>query len=167
MFGLGMGEIVLIAIVALLFLGPDKLPTAAKSIGRTIRGLRRQTRELSHSLEQDNEIGDAVREIRSALRDEPPPRPRPSPTMPAADANADANGDGDGDGDGDDDIELEPEPHFESGVSEFAESGLPHIGPAPGAVARGGDGDDDEEEGVPEPKSEEDDGGKPPRTEHG
>jgi len=73
MFGLGMGEIVVIAIVALLFLGPDRLPSAAKSIGKTIRDLRRHTRDLTSTLEKETDIGDAVRELRSALHD---PLPR-------------------------------------------------------------------------------------------
>jgi sec-independent protein translocase protein TatB len=66
MFGLGMGEILLIAVVALLAVGPDRLPQAARSIGRGIRDLRRQTNDLQQALEQDSQIGDAVRELRSA-----------------------------------------------------------------------------------------------------
>jgi sec-independent protein translocase protein TatB len=66
MFGLGMGEILLIAVVALLAVGPDRLPQAARSIGRGIRDIRRQTTDLQQTLEQDSQIGDAVRELRSA-----------------------------------------------------------------------------------------------------
>jgi sec-independent protein translocase protein TatB len=66
MFGLGMGEILLIAVVALLAVGPDRLPQAARSIGRGIRDLRKQTTDLQQALEQDSQIGDAVRELRSA-----------------------------------------------------------------------------------------------------
>jgi sec-independent protein translocase protein TatB len=71
MFGMGMGEILIIAIVALLALGPDKLPEAAKKIGETIRGLRRQTSELRKTIEEDTQLGDAMKEIRSALREDP------------------------------------------------------------------------------------------------
>ena len=42
MFGLGMGEIVVILIVALLFIGPEQLPKAAKTIGKGLRELRKQ-----------------------------------------------------------------------------------------------------------------------------
>jgi sec-independent protein translocase protein TatB len=90
MFGLGMGEIVIIAIVALLFLGPDKLPTAAKSIGKTIRGFRAQTRELTDSLERDTELGDAVRELRSALHDDPLRAQQHRPSEAGAEAGADS-----------------------------------------------------------------------------
>ena len=36
MFGLGFGEIVIVAILALVLLGPDRLPEAAKALGKTL-----------------------------------------------------------------------------------------------------------------------------------
>jgi len=68
MFGLGMGEILVIAIVALLFLGPEKLPDAAKTLSKGIRDLRRTTKELQRTIEDDTQVGDAIRDIKSALR---------------------------------------------------------------------------------------------------
>ena len=41
MFGLGIWEIALIAVVALLVLGPDKLPEAARSLGRALNDFKR------------------------------------------------------------------------------------------------------------------------------
>ena len=67
----------IIAIVALLALGPDKLPGAAKAIGKGIRDLKKQTRDLQTTIERDTPIGDAVRDPKSALRGEDPPPPRP------------------------------------------------------------------------------------------
>lgn len=78
---MGMGELIVIAIIALLVLGPEKLPEAAKAIGKGIRELRRHTRDLQETVEQDAELGATVRELKSALRgdDEPPPvRPAPA-----------------------------------------------------------------------------------------
>jgi len=71
MFGMGMGEIVLIAIVALLALGPEKLPEAAKSISKGIRGLRKQTQEIQQTIERDTEVGGAIKDLKSALRGDP------------------------------------------------------------------------------------------------
>jgi Tat protein translocase TatB subunit len=71
MFGLGMGEIVVILIVALLVLGPNKLPEAAKQIGKAIRELRKHTDSLRETIETDEQLGGTVREIKSALRGDP------------------------------------------------------------------------------------------------
>src|SRR5688572_24106690 len=90
MFGMGMGELLLILVVALLVVGPDKLPEAARKIGKGIRDFRKHSHDLQTTIEQDENLGAAVRELKSALRDEPI-RPRPAPattprTPPAADA---------------------------------------------------------------------------------
>lgn len=53
MFGLGFGEIVIIAILALLVLGPDRLPDAAKTVGKTLRDLRRATDDIKGQLETE------------------------------------------------------------------------------------------------------------------
>jgi sec-independent protein translocase protein TatB len=84
MFGMGFSEIVVILVVALIFLGPEKLPGAAKSISKGIRDLRKQTRELQSTIENDEHIGGAIRDLRSAMRgEEPPPRPpKPPPGVP-------------------------------------------------------------------------------------
>jgi Tat protein translocase TatB subunit len=71
MFGMGMGEILLIAVVALLVVGPDRLPSAAKAIGKGIRDLRASTKDLQSTIEQDTQIGEAVRELKGALRGDP------------------------------------------------------------------------------------------------
>lgn len=53
MFGLGMGEIVIIAILALLLLGPDRLPDAAKTLGKTLRELKKHTDDLKEQFESE------------------------------------------------------------------------------------------------------------------
>lgn len=81
MFGMGMGELLLILVVALLVVGPDKLPDAARKIGKGIRDFRKHTHDLQSTIEQDENLGDAMRELKSALRDEPI-RPRPAAATP-------------------------------------------------------------------------------------
>jgi len=78
MFGMGGTEILVILIVALLFLGPDKLPEAAKKISKGIRDIKQQSRALQRTIEDDEHIGGAIRDLKSALRgDDEPLRPRP------------------------------------------------------------------------------------------
>jgi sec-independent protein translocase protein TatB len=83
MFGMGGTEIVVILIVALLFLGPDKLPQAAKSISKGIRDIKKQSRALQNQIESDEQIGGAIRDLKSALRGEDlPVRPKPYTPRP-------------------------------------------------------------------------------------
>jgi len=69
MFGMGMAELLVIAVVALLFVGPDKLPDAAKKLSKGIREFRAHGRELQKAIKEDEQIGSVVREIQSSLRD--------------------------------------------------------------------------------------------------
>jgi len=73
MFGLGMGELLVILVIALLFLGPKKLPEVATSLGKAIRSFRKATSDLSESLEVDESVKQPLRELKAALRDEPAP----------------------------------------------------------------------------------------------
>ena len=82
MFGIGGSELIVILIIALVFLGPDKLPDAAKQISKGIRDLKKQSRILQEQIENDEHIGGALRDIKSALRgDEAPARPKPRPAV--------------------------------------------------------------------------------------
>jgi Tat protein translocase TatB subunit len=52
-FGLGVTEILLILVVALLVLGPKRLPEAARSLGRSMAEFRRASNEIRTSLVLD------------------------------------------------------------------------------------------------------------------
>ncbi len=47
MFGIGTGELILIFLIALFVLGPERLPSLARDIGRAMSELRRASDELT------------------------------------------------------------------------------------------------------------------------
>lgn len=46
MFGIGTGELLLLLVIALLVLGPERMPKLARDLGRTVGDLRRTSDEL-------------------------------------------------------------------------------------------------------------------------
>ena len=53
MFNIGSGEMVLIAVAALLLLGPKRLPELARGLGKFMREFRRQTDEVRNVVERE------------------------------------------------------------------------------------------------------------------
>lgn len=51
MFNVGPAELIVILLVALLIVGPKRLPEVGKSVGKALRELRRQTDEVRSSFE--------------------------------------------------------------------------------------------------------------------
>ncbi|HHL39740.1 MAG TPA: twin-arginine translocase subunit TatB [Deltaproteobacteria bacterium] len=51
MFGIGFSEIIIILVIALIVLGPDKLPDIAKVLGRTFGEFRKAVDELKKSVD--------------------------------------------------------------------------------------------------------------------
>lgn len=78
---MGMAELLVIAVVALLFVGPDKLPDAAKKLSSGIRQFREQGRELKKTIQQDEHIGSMVRDLQDAVS--PYYEKSPFPSRPA------------------------------------------------------------------------------------
>ena len=65
MFGIGMPEMILILAIALIVIGPKKLPDLAKSLGRAMREFKKATNEFKETMQIDNELS----EVKKAFDD--------------------------------------------------------------------------------------------------
>lgn len=79
MFGIGLPELLVILVVALLVFGPAKLPELARSLGRGLAEFRRASTDLRQSLNE------ATQEPRVSP---PAPKPEEAPPAPAAEGDA-------------------------------------------------------------------------------
>lgn len=61
MFGLGFGELLVVSIIALIFIGPKKLPELAKGLGKGLREFQNATKGFAEQADQvKREIVDAA-----------------------------------------------------------------------------------------------------------
>ncbi|MGD2185031.1 MAG: twin-arginine translocase TatA/TatE family subunit [Desulfobacterales bacterium] len=112
MFGIGMPELLLILAIALIVIGPKKLPDLAKSLGRTFREFKKATNEFKETLQIDEDFSDvkkAFDDLGDDIKDSVSPkapaefkRPDEAETAEKKDDRADA---GETDGEGEDKIE--------------------------------------------------------------
>ncbi len=65
MFGIGFTELILISIIAILFLGPDKLPQAMVDMAKFIKSVKKTITEAKGSLEEELKIADLKEEALS------------------------------------------------------------------------------------------------------
>ena len=72
MFGIGMPEMLLILAIALIVIGPKKLPDLAKSLGRTMREFKKATSEFKETIQLDSELSEVketFNDISSEVKD--------------------------------------------------------------------------------------------------
>lgn len=69
MFGIGMPELILILAVALIVIGPKKLPDLARSLGRGMAEFKKATREFKDSLDIDTDIKETRNTFKEAQKD--------------------------------------------------------------------------------------------------
>ncbi len=72
MFGMGMPEMLVILVVALVVLGPKRLPELARTLGKAMAEFRRQTSDIMDEFQQQTRV-----------EEEAARRPKPRPTPPA------------------------------------------------------------------------------------
>ena len=74
---IGTSELILIGIVALIFLGPRKLPQIAKTIGKTMADFRNTTNEFKSTWQREVDFEEEVNAIKTIGADEPAAAPIP------------------------------------------------------------------------------------------
>ena len=92
MFGIGMPEMILILAIALIVIGPKKLPDLAKSLGRAMNEFKKATREIKESIDVNGDLKDVkqsfddlntdLRDSINPLKSDPvkPPTESPAPS---------------------------------------------------------------------------------------
>ena len=68
MFGLGVGEILLILAIALIFIGPERLPDLARSLAKGYGEFRRSFDEVKNSIEKDIRSLDVEEHLRQGKK---------------------------------------------------------------------------------------------------
>ena len=62
MFGMGFSELLVIAVIAILFLGPDKLPSALVDIAKFFRSVKQTVNSVKDSINEEIHMEDIKKE---------------------------------------------------------------------------------------------------------
>ena len=71
MFGsIGMPELIIILVIALIIFGPRKLPELGKSLGRSLNEFKKASTDLQNTLEQEIKIEEQKEAVSRATQEE-------------------------------------------------------------------------------------------------
>jgi Tat protein translocase TatB subunit len=69
MFDLGMQELILIFIVALLVFGPKRLPELGRTLGKSIRELKTALRGVQDTITEEANVLEELKDVETSLKD--------------------------------------------------------------------------------------------------
>jgi len=81
MFDVGFAELMVLAVLALVVVGPERLPVVARSVGRTVGQVKRYMRDLQWQLE--SEVRGDKKHDPNVMSDEVEPPLNPKPQQPS------------------------------------------------------------------------------------
>ena len=82
MFGsIGMPELIIILVIALIIFGPRKLPELGRSLGKSIGEFKRASNELRSTLEEEIRIEEQRERASTPAAATTPPSPTPPPPV--------------------------------------------------------------------------------------
>jgi sec-independent protein translocase protein TatA len=72
---IGMPEMIIILVIALIIFGPRKLPELGRSLGKSLAEFKRASNELRSTLEEEIRLEDQKAKVEPPKAAEPPPTP--------------------------------------------------------------------------------------------
>ena len=69
MFGIGLPELIIIMVVALIVIGPSKLPDLARALGKGMAEFRKATEDIKDSLDLEEDLEAAKGDLADAIGD--------------------------------------------------------------------------------------------------
>jgi Tat protein translocase TatB subunit len=78
MFGIGIPELMLILVIALIVLGPERMPRVARDLGKVVGDLRRTSDELREEFLNADRLVNRAADVAAARA------PAPAPTLPTS-----------------------------------------------------------------------------------
>lgn len=67
MFGIGMPELIIIFVIALIIIGPKKLPDLARALGKGMAEFRKATNEIKSNLDMEDELKGMEEELADSV----------------------------------------------------------------------------------------------------
>ena len=69
MFGIGLPELVIIVVIALIFIGPKQLPGVMRSVGKGLVDLKRATNDIRHTVQTEMDNIERDLEVKDIKKD--------------------------------------------------------------------------------------------------